>query len=97
MLTLMVYQTIIMLQDLEYPNCVNLMDVVTVSLESNVYTVRESDSFVEVCVILTPAASQNSVVSINTTEVSATGRSNQLFLINNYVEMWKLLACIVGT
>lgn len=52
------------------------MVVVTVSLESNVYTVGESDSFVEVCVILTPAASQNTVVSVNTTEVSATGRPN---------------------
>ena len=46
------------------------------------YTVGESENFVEVCVLLTPAASQITVVSINTTEISATG--NQTF-----VSMWK--------
>ena len=48
-------------------------DLTIVTFESTVYSVGEGEGFVEVCVMLTPAASQVTVVSINTTEVSATG------------------------
>ena len=55
---------------------------ITVTLESHIYTVGENEGFVEVCVLLTPSASQIIVVSINTTEASATG---------NQVVVWSFL------
>lgn len=54
---------------------------ITVSLESNVYTVGESDSLVEVCVVLTPAAFQITVVSVSTIEASATGNHNKYVIL----------------
>ena len=56
-------------------NCCSC-DYYTVTLESHLYTVGESESFVDVCVLLTPAASQIIIVSINTTEASATGNQD---------------------
>jgi hypothetical protein len=44
-----------------------------VNFELNEYTVGENESFVEVCAVLTPAASQITTVLIITTEVTARG------------------------
>ena len=53
-----------------------LISIVTiiVTLEFPLYSVGESDIFVEVCALLFPAASQITVVCINTTEFTATGK-----------------------